>query len=93
VRHREDVAASHVLALLAADRKRIDGLLARALGLLNQGDAAAAVPVLVEEVLAVEPVDGSELRGYCAILSGTLAKHEYREERNLFPLWRCSGAI
>lgn len=137
VHHREDVAATDVLALLAADHKRIDGLLARALGLLNQGDAAVAVPVLreftaalnrhvafedgelavqlgaaqaaadeppaimlrehreiaqqlalVEETLAVAPVDGSELGVYCAILSGTLAKHEYREEHNLFPLWR-----
>ena len=43
---------------------------------------------LVEETLAVKPVDGSELGIYCAILSGTLAKHEYREEHNLFPLWR-----
>jgi uncharacterized protein (DUF2249 family) len=137
VRHREDVAAPDVLALLAADHKRIDGLLARALGLLNQGEPDVAVPVLrefvlalnrhvafedgelavklgaakapadqpaaimlrehreiaqqlslVEETLAFEPVDASELGVYCAILSGTLAKHEYREEHNLFPLWR-----
>lgn len=137
VRHREDVAAPDVLALLAADHKRIDGLLARALSLLNQGNADAAVPVLrkfvlalnrhvafedgelavslgaakaaadqpaaimlrehreiaqqlalVEETLAFEPVEASELGVYCAILSGTLAKHEYREEHNLFPLWR-----
>jgi len=137
VRHRGDAAPSDVLALLAADHKRIDGLLARALSLLNQGQADGAVPLLrefagalkrhvgfedgelaarlgasraaadeppavmlrehgeiaqqlalVEEVLAIEPVDGSELAVYCAILSGTLAKHEYREEHNLFPLWR-----
>ncbi len=139
VRHREDVAAPDVLALLAADHKRIDGLLARALGLLNQGDPDTAVPVLrefvqilnrhvafedgelalklgaaratadqpaaimlrehreialqlalVEETLVFEPLDASELGVYCAILSGTLAKHEYREEHNLFPLWRVS---
>lgn len=137
VRHREDVAADNVLVLLAADHKRIDGLLARALGLLNQGEADSAVPLLrefvialqrhvgfedgelavalgaaqaapdqpaaimlrehreigeqlklVEEALAVDPIDGTELGIYCAILSGTLAKHEYREEHNLFPLWR-----
>lgn len=137
VRHRVDVVAPDVLALLAADHKRIDGLLARVLGLLNQGDADAALPLLrefvlalnrhvafedgelavklgaaqaaadqpaaimlrehreiaqqlalVEETLALEPVDASELGIYCAILSGTLAKHEYREEHNLFPLWR-----
>lgn len=139
VRHREDALPADVLALLAADHKRIDGLLARALGLLNQGNATAAEPLLrefaavlkrhvgfedgelatrlgasraaadappavmlrehgeiaqqlalVEEVLAAEPVDGSELAVYCAILSGTLAKHEYREEHNLFPLWRAA---
>lgn len=138
VRHCGDVAATDVLALLCADHKRIDGLLAQALGLLNRGAAASAVPLLrefmarlqrhvafedgelaaslvgatpaasdqpaaimlrehreiaqqmalVEEALAAEPVDGAELGIYCAILSGTLAKHEYREEHNLFPLWR-----
>ena len=137
VRHRADAAPADVLALLAADHKRIDGLLARSLSLLNRGDATAAAPLLrefadalkrhvgfedkelaprlgasraaaeeppavmlrehgeiaqqlalVEEVLAAEPVDGAELAVYCAILSGTLAKHEYREEHNLFPLWR-----
>lgn len=137
VRHREDVASDDVLVLLAADHKRMDGLLARALGLLNQGNVAAAAPLLrefvtalqrhvgfedgvlamllgaaqaatgqpaeimlrehreiarqlalVEETLAADPVDATELGVYCAILSGSLAKHEYREEHNLFPLWR-----
>ncbi len=137
VRHREDRVVTDVLALLAADHKRIDGLLAHALGQLNRGEAAAAVLVLrefitaldrhvgfedgelavrlgapqaaadqpaaimlrehreiaeqlrlVEETLAAEPFDAAELSIYCAILSGTLAKHEYREEHNLFPLWR-----
>jgi hypothetical protein len=137
VRHRGDVAATDVLALLAADHKRIDGLLARALGGLNAGDmeaatgalreflpavkrhvdfedgelavmlgAAEAAPgqpaaimlrehreiaqqlSLVEDTLAMVPVEASELGVYCGILSGTLAKHEYREEHNLFPLWR-----
>lgn len=139
VRHREDVAPADVLALLAADHKRIDGLLARALGELNRGAAAAALPLLreftaalqrhvafedgelaarlgaaqaaadeppaimlrehreiaqqlalVEETLAADVVDGSELAIYCAILSGTLAKHEFREEHSLFPLWRAA---
>jgi hemerythrin-like domain-containing protein len=137
VRHREDVAARDVLALLAADHKQIDGLLAAALAALNCGDLAAALPLLqrfamalkrhvafedgelaqamgaarapadappavmlrehgeiaqqlalVEETLAIEPPDASELAVYCAILSGTLAKHEYREEQQLFPLWQ-----
>jgi uncharacterized protein (DUF2249 family) len=137
VRHRGDVAATDVLTLLAADHKRIDGLLARALGLLNRGDAVPAVPLLREFITALnrhvafedgelavslgaaqaaadqpaaimlrehreiaqqlalveaalEPVDATELGIYCAILSGTLAKHEYREEHNLFPLWRAA---
>jgi hemerythrin-like domain-containing protein len=139
VRHCGDAAPADVLALLAADHKHIDGLLARALSLLNRGQAPGAVPLLrefadalkrhvgfedgelaarlgasgaaadeppavmlrehgeiaqqlalVEEVLSIEPVDGPELAVYCAILSGTLAKHEYREEHNLFPLWRVS---
>lgn len=137
VRHREDVAAGDVLALLAADHKQIDGLLAAALAALNRGDLTAALPLLqrfaaalkrhvafedgelaqamgaarapadappaimlrehgeiaqqlglVEEALAAEPADASELAVYCAILSGTLAKHEYREEHQLFPLWQ-----
>lgn len=137
VRHREDVAAGDVLALLAADHKQIDGLLAGALAALNRGDLVAALPLLqrftgalrrhvafedgelaqamgaarapadappavmlrehgeiaqqlalVEETLAIEPPDASELAVYCAILSGTLAKHEYREEQQLFPLWQ-----
>lgn len=31
--------------------------------------------------------EAGELAAFMAILSGTLAKHEYREENNLFPLW------
>ncbi len=137
VRHCGDVAATDVLALLTADHKRIDGLLAQALGRLNRGETVSVVPVLrefaarlqrhvafedgelaaslgaaqaasdqpaaimlrehreiaqqmalVEEALVAEPLDGAELGIYCAILSGTLAKHEYREEHKLFPLWR-----
>lgn len=34
-----------------------------------------------------EEGQASEAGAFCAILSGTLAKHEYREENNLFPLW------
>ncbi|MBX3664022.1 MAG: hemerythrin domain-containing protein [Burkholderiales bacterium] len=139
VRHRADAPPVDVFALLAADHKRIDGLLAQSLALLNRGDAAAATPLLrdfaaalkrhvgfedgelaaslgatqaaadeppavmlrehreiaqqlelVEEALAAGPADAAELAVYCAILSGTLAKHEYREEHNLFPLWRAA---
>lgn len=44
--------------------------------------------VLIEGALAES--DTAELSVYCAILSGTLAKHEYREENNLFPSWRAA---
>lgn len=43
---------------------------------------------LLEEGLAQEPPDGTEVGAFCAILSGALAKHEHREENHLFPLWR-----
>jgi uncharacterized protein (DUF2249 family) len=42
---------------------------------------------LIEECLAQEPLPTGELAAYSSILSGTLAKHEYREENNLFPRW------
>ncbi|HSO07729.1 MAG TPA: hemerythrin domain-containing protein [Pelomicrobium sp.] len=42
---------------------------------------------LIEAVFAGEVPDAGEAAAYFAILSGTLAKHEYREENNLFPLW------
>ncbi len=40
---------------------------------------------LIEECLAQDPLPVGELAAYCSIMSGTLAKHEYREENNLFP--------
>lgn len=43
---------------------------------------------VVEECLAAEALEAGELGALCAILSGTLAKHEPREEHNLFPQWR-----
>jgi len=43
---------------------------------------------LIEECLAQDPLPVGELAAYCSIMSGTLAKHEYREENNLFPQWQ-----
>lgn len=43
---------------------------------------------VIEECLATDPPQPGEIDAFCAILSGTLAKHEHREENNLFPLWR-----
>jgi hemerythrin superfamily protein len=45
---------------------------------------------VIEECLAAP--DAGELGAFCAILSGTLAKHEHREENNLFPQWRAAWA-
>lgn len=43
---------------------------------------------VIEESLVAQLPDVVEISAFCAILSGTLAKHEHREEANLFPLWR-----
>jgi uncharacterized protein (DUF2249 family) len=45
---------------------------------------------LVEDALVGTAPDAGEAGIYAAILSGTLAKHEYREENNLFPHWRAA---
>ncbi len=42
--------------------------------------------------LAAAPPQAGEIGAFCSILSGTLAKHEYREENNLFPEWRRAWA-
>lgn len=43
---------------------------------------------LIEDALAAEPPSAAEAGAFCAILSGTLAKHEHREEEHVFPLWQ-----
>lgn len=140
VLHRADAPPRDVFDLLQREHQRLDALLAQALRLLNEGDAAAASPVLVdfarsltrhlyiedelltpffsESAAREEPVammvlehaelmaqlelvedclqqttaGAGEVSAFCAILSGTLAKHEYREEHNVFPLWRAAWA-
>lgn len=42
---------------------------------------------LIESCFEQGLPDGGEVGAFLAILSGTMAKHEYREENNLFPLW------
>lgn len=39
-----------------------------------------------------EAPDAWEVEPFVAILSGTLAKHEYREEANIFPVWEAAIA-
>jgi len=41
---------------------------------------------------AAEPPEPWEVEPFVAILSGTIAKHEHREESNLFPHWRAALA-
>lgn len=41
----------------------------------------------VEALFGAESLEPWEVEPFIAILSGTLAKHEYREESNLFPAW------
>lgn len=42
---------------------------------------------LLERCLTPGAPEAAEAGAFFAILSGTLAKHEHREENNLFPLW------
>ena len=52
----------------------------------------AAQLQLIEDSLRAGNAGVGETSTYCAILSGTLAKHEHREEENLFPRWRVALA-
>jgi iron-sulfur cluster repair protein YtfE (RIC family)/uncharacterized protein (DUF2249 family) len=52
----------------------------------------AAQLQLIEDSLRAVDAGAGETGSYCAILSGTLAKHEHREEQNLFPRWRAALA-
>lgn len=79
-----------------------DEILSPALGALHPGgDAPSAIMqrehneilgqlAVVRECLAAESPQAAEIGAFCAILSGTLAKHEYREENNLFPQWQAA---
>ena len=44
----------------------------------------------VEDTLAETAPEVWEVEPFVAILSGTLAKHEHREESNLFPRWQAA---
>ncbi len=46
----------------------------------------------VEALFAGDAPEAWEVEPFIAILSGTLAKHEYREEANLFPVWEAAVA-
>lgn len=57
----------------------------------EHAEIAAQLELIGESLRAGEAGTG-ETGTYCAILSGTLAKHEQREEQNLFPRWRVTLA-
>jgi len=56
--------------------------------MLREHSEIAAQLGLVEDCLRADTAETQEASAYCAILSGTLAKHEHREEQELFPRWR-----
>jgi hypothetical protein len=54
----------------------------------REHDEILAQLLEVEATFAAEAPETWEVEPFVAILSGTLAKHEYREESNLFPHWQ-----
>jgi uncharacterized protein (DUF2249 family)/iron-sulfur cluster repair protein YtfE (RIC family) len=60
--------------------------------MLREHAEIAAQLQLIDDSLRAGDAGMGEAGTYCAILSGTLAKHEHREEQNLFPRWRVALA-
>lgn len=60
--------------------------------MLREHDEIRGQLVLIGDSLAEEQLQSGEAGTFCALLSGTLAKHEHREESNLFPSWRAQLA-
>lgn len=97
-----DVAAARpMLAELAAGLRRHaaveNELITPALAPAPVEDMLREHDELLEQLAAVEEALGEsseawEVEPLVALLSGTLAKHEHREEENLFPLWRAALA-
>ena len=59
--------------------------------MLGEHDEILAQLGEVEAALGEGAAEAWEVEPFVAILSGTLAKHEHREESNLFPRWQ--GAL
>ncbi|WP_461552519.1 hemerythrin domain-containing protein [Sulfuriferula sp.] len=56
--------------------------------MLREHDDILAQTANIESLFAgEEPLQAWEVSPFLAILSGVLAKHEHREEQNLFPQW------
>jgi hypothetical protein len=58
--------------------------------MLGEHDEILAQLGTVEAALAESAPEAWEVEPFLAILSGTLAKHEHREESNLFPRWQAA---
>ncbi|MEJ2060031.1 MAG: hemerythrin domain-containing protein [Gammaproteobacteria bacterium] len=56
--------------------------------MLREHDELIEQTHMIEEMLDEGMDDAGMLAPFFAIISGQLAKHEWREEQNLFPLWR-----
>jgi hypothetical protein len=56
--------------------------------MLREHDDILSQLAMVESALDESAPDAGEAAIYAGLLSATLAKHEYREENNLFPQWR-----
>jgi uncharacterized protein (DUF2249 family) len=56
--------------------------------MLGEHDEILAQLGEVEAALGESAAEAWEVEPFVAILSGTLAKHEHREESNLFPRWQ-----
>lgn len=80
--HAEDEILVHALA--AADSPALEAMLHEHRDLLAQ---LAAVESGLRDAPAGEPPEAWELEPFVALLTGTLAKHEHREESTVFPAW------
>ena len=58
--------------------------------MLREHDEILGQTAVIESYFAEGLPDAKEVSAFFAILSGTLAKHEYREESNLFPHWNAA---
>lgn len=92
VRPRADTAPAGVIDLLAprlsartaADDAHPAGIM------LREHDEILVQLRAVESALAETAPEAWEIEPFVAILSGTLAKHEHREESTLFPRWQAA---
>lgn len=58
--------------------------------MLREHDELVVQLRAVEDALAEAAPEAWEVEPFVAILAGTLAKHEHREESNLFPRWQAA---